>query len=236
MPELSRRLLDLQALDVEIERLARQIQQTDAALADELKIHAADLANRQAEQTLHQRQAEQKELEFELASLEQRIKTHEQHLYSGRGGPRELESLRRDIEHDQERRGQLEEKVLVAMEATEAARVERERIREATARVLDELAAQRQRLGAEREQLLADRTQRQVQRAQLAASIDAPALALYERLRQRMPDGIAVAEVIQSHCEGCRTSLPSAEIQRARRTEGAVQCSECQRILHVPLG
>jgi predicted nucleic acid-binding Zn-ribbon protein len=236
MAAQARLLLDLQQHDAAIGRLARQARQIAAALADQTRARAAELAVKQAEQTLHARQSEQRDLEYELATLEARIKDHEARLYSGKGSPRDLQALQRDIEHDRQRRGGLEERALVAMEATEAARTELERIRTAARRVLDEDAAGRARLSGEREQVERDLQRHQTQRGQLAAAIDGPALALYDRLRQRVADGVAVAEVVQGRCEGCRTTLPTAEIQRARRTEGLVQCSACGRILHVPLG
>ena len=236
MPVRSQQLLDLQALDSEAGRLSRQLQQTEAALADQSKARAAELANRQAEEALRARQTEQRDREFELATLEARIKDHEQQLYSGRGSPRDLQALQRDIEHDRSRRDELEERALAAMEASEAARVEQARIRAATKRVLEETAAGQAQLRDAREQLRAAVQRCGAQRAQLVGALDGPSLALYERLSQRLPDGIAVAEVVQGRCAGCRTTLPSAEVQRARQTEGLVQCSACGRILHVPHG
>ena len=100
MTERSQQLLELQRLDSNISRLSRQIQQAEAALADPLKTRAAELAIRQAEQAFQARQREQRDREFELATVESRIKDHEQRLYSGKGSPRDLQALQRDIEHD----------------------------------------------------------------------------------------------------------------------------------------
>src|ERR687888_286334 len=72
MPVRSQQLLDLQALDSEAGRLSRQLQQTEAALADQSKARAAELANRQAEEALRARQTEQRDREFELAAMEAR--------------------------------------------------------------------------------------------------------------------------------------------------------------------
>jgi predicted nucleic acid-binding Zn-ribbon protein len=115
-------------------------------------------------------------------------------------------------------------------------RAEVERVKAAVRRVLGALSTDHARLAAEREQLRSQLQTKEAQRTALAGKIDAASLALYERLRQRLPDGIAAAEVVQNRCEGCRTTLPSAEVQRARRSEAPVQCSACGRIIHVPLG
>ncbi len=236
MSRRSEQLLALQRVDRQIEDVRRRLEQITAALEDPLKERAAEYANRQAETALQARQREQRELELELAAIESRISEFERKLYSGRGSPRELQALQREIEHDRARRAEIEERALAAMEAAEQALAERQRVRAATEHVLAEVAEERRRLAAEREQYTAQLEHLEAERGRLAGALDAPSLALYDRLRQRMPDGIAVAEVVQNRCEGCRTTLPSAEIQRARRSEAPAQCSTCGRILHVPHG
>jgi predicted nucleic acid-binding Zn-ribbon protein len=236
MPERSQQILDLQAVDQEIGRLTRRLQQIDASLGDQLKVRAGEHAIRQAEAALQAKQRALREAEMELATVEARIKDHEQRLYSGQGNPRDLQALQRDIAHDQERRGQFEEQTLAAMDAAETAQAEVARVRAAVTRVLGEASADHAKLAAEREQVRTQLQKNEAQRAAIAAKLDASSLALYERLRQRLPDGIAAAEVVQNRCEGCRTTLPSAEIQRARHSPTLSQCSACGRIIHVPLG
>jgi predicted nucleic acid-binding Zn-ribbon protein len=122
------------------------------------------------------------------------------------------------------------------MEDAEAAQKEADRVRQATTRVLGEAEAEHGRLAGEHSTLKEEIARTERLRGELRSGIPAQVLALYERLRGRMPDGVAAAAVIQGKCEGCHTSLPSAEIQRARRTEGVEQCSVCGRMLHVPHG
>lgn len=236
MPHPAQQLLDLQTLDAEMGRLTRQLEQVEAALGNQLKARAAELAIRQAEQALHARRTAQRDREHELSSLESRIKDHEEQLYSGKGSSRELRALQRDVEHDRLRQGEVEAQTLAAMERTEAAGVELGRIKAAVTRVLDEVSVGNAKLAQERAKLQAELERRTAQRVQAISSIDPAARALYDRLRQRLPDGVAVAEIIQARCTGCRTTLPSAEAQRARGAPGIVQCSVCTRILHVPLG
>lgn len=233
MTALTQKLLDLQALDIEITRLTQQAEQLTAAIGDEFKVKAGDLAIRQAEDALKKAQSAQRDREFELATIEQRIKDHETRLYSGKGSPRDLQALQKDIEHDQQRRASTEEQALGAMERTEAARSEVARVRDAVERVLSQVSAGKEKQGAERDRALAELSRRRAQRESIATGVPDSVMRLYDRLRSRVTDGVAVAEVTQSRCEGCRDNLPSAEIQRARHADTPVQCSTCQRILHV---
>lgn len=233
MTVLSQQLLDLQGLDLEIERLQRQIEQLTASIGDQIKVKAGDYAIKQAEGTLRTRQVELRERELDLATTEARIKDHEQRLYSGKGSPRDLEALQRDIAHDRERRDEQEGLALRTMEAVEKAQAEVSRVRTTVERVLQESAAGKEQFANDRAAAQAQLARRTDQRERVAAAIPASAISLYDRLRQRTPDHTAVAEVVQDRCEGCRSDLPSAEIQKARRTPAPVQCANCHRILHV---
>jgi predicted nucleic acid-binding Zn-ribbon protein len=226
-------VLEIQQIDLEIARLAGQVGQLTAAIGDQFKVKAGDLAIQQAEQALRTLQSAQKDAEFALATLETRIKDHEQRLYSGKGSPRDLQALQQDIERDQQRRIGLEEQALKAMDSAERAAREVERVRGAVAKVLGEVSSGKEKQAAEREQAQQLLDQRKAQRERLAAGVPATWLQLYDRLRQRTLDGTAVARVTQSRCEGCQDNLPSAEIQRARHSSTPVQCASCQRILVV---
>lgn len=235
MSERSERLLEAQRLDGEINRFTGLLKGADASLADRTQERAAAYAIGQAESALQARQSAQRDREFELSTVEARIKDHEQQLYSGKGSPRDLRALQRDIDHDKERRGALEEQALVAMDATEAASREVERIKSATQRVLGDAATKTQQVGRDREALQRQLELTTAQRQAVVAGAPPGDLAQYDRLRARMPDGVAVAPIIQGRCEGCRTSLPSSEVQQARRATDLVNCSRCGRILHVPV-
>lgn len=233
MAPIPQQLLEIQQLDIEISRLSGQVSQLTAAIGDQFKVRAGELAIKQAEDAQRKAQGVQKDAEFALATIESRIKDHEQKLYSGKGSPRDLQALQKDIEHDRERRAGLEEQALKAMEAAEKAGAEVARVRSAVARVLGEVSTGKEKQGTEREQAQEQLNRRLAQREQLAAHVPQSALQLYDRLRQRTVDSIAVARVVQQRCEGCQDNLPSAEIQRARHATTPVQCASCQRILVV---
>jgi hypothetical protein len=107
MTDLSQRVLDLQAVDAEIARLTSRLKQVDSGLNDSLAARAGELATRQAEQALQDKQRRQREIELDLASVDTRLKTNDERLYSGKGSPRELQALQRDIEHDRARKSEI---------------------------------------------------------------------------------------------------------------------------------
>ena len=80
-------------------------------------------------------------------------------------------------------------------------------------------------------QLKGELSELQRKRQLLSGEIDPQAVEFYEKLREQK--GQTVAKVEQGICRGCRISLSSSELQRAR-SGNLVQCSSCGRILFLP--
>jgi predicted nucleic acid-binding Zn-ribbon protein len=70
----------------------------------------------------------------------------------------------------------------------------------------------------------------QTQRDAQASDIARAPLSLYRLLRERLR-GVAVAGVERGMCQGCRITLPTNIIQKARQPGALVQCVSCERIL-----
>ncbi len=234
MGERSRAVLTLGRLDIEIIHLDTLAASLTAQLGDQVKVKAADLATRRAREAVARALAAQKDAEFTLAQLEARITDHDARLWSGKGSPRDLESLRQEIERERVRRGSLEEAALAAMEVT--ARTERDaaRVQAAVSKALADMNTGNLSRVAERTDAHARREATARQRAALAAAMDPADLAAFERIRARVADGVPVAELSGARCEGCRTDLPTAFAQRVRREVAPQACPSCSRLLHAP--
>jgi predicted nucleic acid-binding Zn-ribbon protein len=70
-------------------------------------------------------------------------------------------------------------------------------------------------------------------RQRVADQIDPATLRNYEMIR-RTRGGLAVVPIEQRACKGCRISLSSAEVQRARSSPEPITCQSCGRILYLP--
>ncbi len=70
------------------------------------------------------------------------------------------------------------------------------------------------------------------ERAQEIVNRDASMLQLYNELAPSK-QGRAVAKLDGGACGGCRISLPTNVLQRARSGRDIVRCSSCERILFV---
>ncbi|BFO21043.1 hypothetical protein SHKM778_74310 [Streptomyces sp. KM77-8] len=69
-------------------------------------------------------------------------------------------------------------------------------------------------------------------RGVVAASVPAPLLSLYEKLREQQ-GGIGAAKLYARTCQGCRQELAITELNEVRSAapDTVVRCENCRRIL-----
>ncbi len=230
------RLLDLQALDsalarlahrrrtlpelTEIERLGRLVEgsRDDVVRAE---TEAGDLAR------------QTKKFEDEIAQVRTRKARNDERMSSGAiTQSKQLADLQHENVSLQRRQGELEDRELEVMEQAEA-------VQEVLDRLLAEragrLAAQEQ-AGSARDAAWADidaEAARSTQeRAEVAAEIPPDLLALYDTIRAA-EGGVGAAEITRGRCGGCRLDLmgnEKAEI-RAAAPDDVLRHEECTRIM-----
>jgi predicted nucleic acid-binding Zn-ribbon protein len=234
VPALSnKRLYDLQELDWALSADEASLKEVRARLEDESEINAARARLQKLTAELDKRAPLRRTLESSLARLEERLQVAERRLYGGAvTNPRELSASEEERRLLQEQRGAEEDRMLDVMVDIE----ELQSSRDATQELLG-------RLETDREAEYADLLQRQDAlvvridelrrgRQRITPEIPVAMLSIYESLLKTR-GGHAVAKVERGLCQGCRLALPTMENQRAKSSQGIVQCSSCRRILYV---
>jgi predicted nucleic acid-binding Zn-ribbon protein len=176
-------------------------------------------------------ESSQKDLELQADDLRTRIKPAEEKLYSGAiKNPKELADLQNDIDQHKKQLSAIEDQDIEALSAVETA--ERERL-EAEERVdalerawRDEQAELTERI----ERLTAEIADYEAERRDHAADIEPDVLRTYDHVR-RAHQGKGVARLDRNLCLGCRISLPTSTVNKARAGNALVQCPNCERIL-----
>jgi uncharacterized protein len=228
------RLLDLQELDLSIDRLeARrvQLQGGEDIRAARERMQGAEERVGELRLALDSVVRELTKLEHDADSLEKRIEAERGRLYDGSvANPKELEAIQAEIRNLAERKRRVEDLELDQMER-------REDMEGRLPQLEAELAEARTRLaeiaaGSETE--LADVAraleERRAERSALAGQLDGELLDLYEDLR-RTKRGVGVAALVDGVCQGCHQKLSAAELDRIKRSEGIRRCEYCRRIL-----
>jgi predicted nucleic acid-binding Zn-ribbon protein len=225
-------LLDVQDLDLEIDRLLERRQslpelaaykaahEQEQELAGEIEAAAADL------KTL---ELEFDKAEGELQMLEAKLGEHETRLFAGGMSARETEHMRLEVQSLHGQREALEEKVLGMLERLDPARD-----------VVADLQARRDTVGqakagfeevikAEWRQIDAELARKEERKAEAIAPVPDDLVELYDTLRSSK-EGVAIGRFAHGVCGGCHMTLSPAERIEAFQTD-IPRCVHCRRIL-----
>lgn len=175
--------------------------------------------------------AEQRQVEGELDLLRQRKEAEQTKLYGGGiSNPRELQSLRAEIESTTRRVDEHETAVLDAMERAETFE---NRIAELQGR-RDELAQEIERLTAARDEaaahILADKAELEVERDQSRGELPDDLLEKYDATAERFSMS-PFGRLVDGMCTGCRIELPFVDVNELLEGPPLGTCPQCRRPL-----
>lgn len=228
-------LLALQQIDSDIIQLEHRIK--NLPLAAQLDTATQSLIS--SKNLLIAAETEKSDIKHELSRSEvdveqvvSRIEKDEKRLAAGTGSPKELEQIQHELSSLAKRRSELEEvelEILVCIEGID------ERIKSLVSEVSNwesEVSKLKAQLDSEINELNSAKTRDIEARTELAKSIDAELLQLYEKIRSAS-DGVGAARLAGDKCEGCHLTMNSAEVTRIKSLpdDELVRCEECRRIL-----
>ena len=225
-------LFQLQQLDLELDRLASEHQAIMTSLQGDVKLRRLRSDYEIAQEEWQASLQTQKDVEWTLEDLNNRLQQQEQRLYCGSvTNPKELQALQQEVQKLRAQQNRQEERLLEVIDTTES---------------LQEIAQQKQ-IGLQQAQnawqeefnVLTARKkwvdeQRQAlgeKREQIVASLDLNLVKRYETMR-RTKQGRAVSKVEQNSCQWCRVILTPSELQHVRISRDLQTCTNCGRILY----
>jgi predicted nucleic acid-binding Zn-ribbon protein len=224
-------LFKLQEVDSALDARRASLEDAESRLGETEELIAARARAEELREELRRAQSAQKDVEVEADDLKAKIAPQETKLYSGAiKNPKELKDLQADIDQLKRHLSAVEDRDLEALSVVEAAEGE---ARAAAAELAameaawqEEQAELTSRGGQLREEIAAY----ELERGEMAAGVDKALLLTYDRLR-KAHHGRGVAKLDRNLCLGCRISLPTAIVNRARGGSTLVQCPNCERIL-----
>jgi len=229
-------LLVVQDHDVALDRLRhrRDTLPERAALAAVLADAAAVAARTQAVTADRDILArEETRLDDEARTLEARAKDVEAKMYSGEvSSPRELQAMQADVEQLQRHRRDVENRELEVMEQREPFDAELASLAERRAALAADAAAIGATIAEAEAEVDAEAQVERDARDVLTADLDAALLAAYEQ-RRANAQGVGIARLVGTTCQGCHLTIPSTEAQRIKHApEGSIEsCDNCGCIL-----
>ena len=235
-PAAQARLLDLQGIDSELQRLDHRLRNlpeiVEAARikerADALEAELITAQTKVSDVERHQRKAES-----DVDQVRARAERNVKRLESGQiTNAKDLQNLQSEVESLGRRQAELEEIVLEVMEEAEATAAEVTRLtqeREAAIAKVTEVIARRDTAAAE---IQWDRTRITQDRERVVLDVPGDLLDFYDKLRSQY-DGLAVAPLRYGRCDGCKLALSTVELNEIRvaAADRITRCENCRRIL-----
>jgi len=235
-PDVQLRLLDLQALDSALDRLAHrrrslpehaELERLDARLASlrddivRIETEASDLAR------------EERRIEADVEVVRNRMTKDRQRLDTGAvSSPRELENLQHELTSLGRRQSDLEDQELEVMERRETVEARQAELVSERDGLTGERDAAVQRRDTAYADIDAEAEKTRAERDGLSAGLPADLLGLYEKLRASS-GGVGAAPLARGRCEGCHLSLSPVDLSRIKSApeDEVLRCEECRRIL-----
>jgi predicted nucleic acid-binding Zn-ribbon protein len=229
-----KRLHDLQQIDLRIEELKTALTDVRVRLADNSALTTAAAGVAKLTADLDELGTRRKAAERTIAEVQEKLQTVESRLYGGTvTSARELSAAEEErgfvVQHLKEG----EDDLLELMVETEDFETAQREAQETLADLEANRPAEQTELHTSEERTSAELDQQRQRRDQMVPEVPADLLALYDSLRKRT-NGTPVARVAQGMCQGCRLTLSTMELQRARTAQSAIRCSSCKRILYLP--
>ena len=225
-------LLDLQAVDLEIDRLLERRQGLP-----ELALYRSTNASKSEAQATHDSlAAELKSIELdldkgegELGILEQKLAESETRLFAGGMSAKETEHKRLEVRSLRAQQEAMEERVLALLDRADEQRAEVDTAQS----VVDALQAEEKQLeaviAAEWKAIDGEVGRREARKAEIVPLIPEDLLSIYEKLRTTK-EGVAVGALEHGQCGGCHLHLSPSEQDEAREMDPP-RCVHCRRIL-----
>jgi uncharacterized protein len=228
-------LYALQEIDSEIDRreAALETLRTPVEESEELSDIRTELAEHRT--GLPELESRQRDLELQVAGLREKAGPVEKKLYDGSiTNPKELGDLQRDLDQITRHRQALEEELLFVLEQVEAKRAAIAATEQRLQQVEAQQASDRQNNAADEARIERELAGLRERRAAMLAGLPGAPVSAYDRLRRRRR-GVAVVKVERGTCLGCRLTVPTVVLQRARSgmNPNPVQCPSCERMLYV---
>lgn len=234
--EAYEQILEIQALDLSTTQLQHRRdhhpnRQRMAEIDAELATHDAAVA--EVAERKHELERQQKRLEDEVAMITEKRANIDGKLYGGEvTASKELLALQDEAASLLARQTEMEDDDLVIMEQVEEVDGELAGFAEQRAALENERSVQEAELAVAVEAIEAEIAELQAKRADNAGPANAELLGRYEELRDQF-DGVAVARLVGSSCDGCHMQLSAVAVDQINKMpeDAVVTCEECGRLL-----
>jgi predicted nucleic acid-binding Zn-ribbon protein len=224
-------LYHLQEFDLVITQSQKRLAEIAAALSNNQILVEAKNQVQIAQNTLSPLQTKSRNLELEIQSNSEKIRTTDEQLYSGRvRNPKELQEMQQEIQSLKNRNLELEDVLLDVMLNVENAEAELYQKQASLEQLTADWESDHQHLLDEQKKLQAEVEKQRQKREGALPPVEPETLKIYNTLRPKK-NNQPVALLINGSCSVCRVEQDMAVIGEVRKGQKLTYCVSCGRIL-----
>ena len=225
-------LFQLQSIDSELDRAQNRIKEILTAIETDKNVALAKKRVETMEAELRKIKSDFETIDYETDQKKVKKAQSEANLYSGRiQNPKELQDLQAEITSLNKMLGELEERSLEQLEKLEKAEEKTSLLQNELKKVMTAFETDKSRLIAEKGNLENTIKNLSAKRFSQETQIPEDQMKIYVRLRN-LKKGLAIAQLQDSSCSACGSSLTAGECQQVRSSSQLFYCPSCGRIIY----
>jgi predicted nucleic acid-binding Zn-ribbon protein len=225
-------LYRLQSIDLEMDSLLERLEEIDAILSDDRKIHSRREKLQSVTDRYDDLHSKTTAADHEVLSQRDKIRRTEDTLYSGTiMNPKELEDLQLESESLKKYLVILEDRLLDVMVELEEVEAEKVAAQASLDTAIHEQEKEHAQLVHEQEKMNKRRDTLLQEREAALTGLSEQDLETYKELRERF-SGPAIASLQGDNCSACGLEIPPSIRQTVRSVLDLVRCPQCSRILY----
>jgi len=223
----------LQQLDTELDAARKRGKEIDTLLKGTPALQHARGEYARAEAEMKAADVALKSIEEDAQIIDSKVQGEEQRLYAGNiHSPKEMLDVEHELAGLKKRRAGLDDSLMAAMERAEQAKADLAMCKSALDHAERNFTDDNVHLREEWNNMAVTVRAKLEQRQALSAALPKADLDLYNALRAKKTNGVAVAMIKAGACSQCGTMPSSQQVQQARTGSTPSLCSNCGRILY----
>jgi len=228
---LTGQLYQLQQIDLELQKKQQELKKIENQLSDNKALVATECRQVSQSEQLGDARRKQKNSEWELEDLQEKVKQINSKLYSGTTkDAKELVNLEKEVKSLKSQIKTKEDALLGLMSEVEELEAKTKTTAEELEQLKREWQQQQVTFGQKKSELEISLAKLKRDRDELVQQSDREALNTYERLRLTREE--AVVKVEKGRCLGCHVIVPTSQWQKVKAGD-LIQCNNCNRIFYL---
>jgi predicted nucleic acid-binding Zn-ribbon protein len=230
--EMIDKLVKIQKIDIEAEKLKTLIKEVPArigSLEQQLEEFTRRMENEKAAITDFNKQYRTYESDLQMNS--NKIKKSEDKLRSVKTN-KEYQSSLKEIDDLKAIGSKLEDEMLEFLEKIEASEKALQDRRRQYNEIVEETNQKKASIQRDAEVSEKRLFELESNRSAIAAELDVDLLALFNRVKAKQVNGVAIAEVKNAVCLGCNMNIPPQIYNELQRRDSLKYCPSCERIIY----